>query len=501
VTSPLRQLGALLALRWQMLRTPGAKLGTLLAAVVAAWVLHQVVGGGEVVEQAVLATAIEIAPAAYLGFGLLALVAPLTAGGGHHVVPPGELVAFPVRATTHFFGGLLLAPLNLVWALQLLVLLALTSYLTLDGSFLVGATTTAAYVSCLTVAGQAAAWLVVGARQTRTGRRVVTALGGACAASVLLVLHTGSAGGILDRSPTGHVVRAVSAGGGADVGLWLSMTAGLLAATALGLVIGTWICSWSLRRPSDAWTLRYTSPVRRRDQRASPLRELVAVDRASVWRAPALRRGGLVLLLLPGAVAVTVPVPWESLVVLPGLVAAGAGLLFGINAFALDASGSVWLASLPVEPRLLVLSKLVVMTETVLAAVTAAALAGAVRAPAGPSGAQLAAVVGSALACTFVVVALSLSSSVRRPHKADLLGPRDAVAPPGALAASSIRLAVPCALVGTLIASSSYVGVAWFPLVLAAPILLTALLSIMRSVRRWEDPVARARVVQVVATG
>jgi predicted permease len=241
--------------------------------------------------------------------------------------------------------------------------------------------------------------------------------------------------------------------------------------------------------------------VRRRAAYASPLRSLIAVDRASVWRAPALRRGGLVLLLLPGVVAAGLRVPWESLIVLPGLVAAGAGLLFGVNVFALDSSGSVWLASLPVQPRLLLLSKLVVLSETVLLAVLVAGVSAALRSPGPPTAAQVTAVIGSGLACAAVVVALSLSSSVRRPHRADLHGTRDAVMPPGALAAASLRLAVPCALVGMVIAASSYLGTAWFPLLLAVPIMLTALLSVLRSVRRWEDPIARARVVQVVATG
>ncbi|HVM26402.1 MAG TPA: hypothetical protein VM433_01865 [Mycobacteriales bacterium] len=501
MTGALRQLAALLALRWQMLRSPGAKLLTVLAAVAALWLLRAAVLSGAVLEQAILATAVEIAPGAFLGFGVLALIAPLTAGGGHQVVPPDELVAFPVRARTHLLGGLLLAPVNLVWAVQLLVLVGLTAALTLDGSFLLGMTTTAAFVACLTVLGQATAWLVVGARQFRTGRRVVAALGAVLLLAVLLAFQTGSVPAVLDRSPTLPVVRAVVAGGSGDTGPWLRVTLVLLGAALVGLALGSVACAWALRRPSDALAMRCTSPVRRRDGHSSALRELIAMDRASVWRAPALRRGGLVLLLLPGVVAAMLQVPWESIIVLPGLVAAGAGLLFGINAFALDAAGSVWLASLPVEPRLLLLSKLVVMSETVLLAVVVAGAAAAVRAPDDPTGAQLAAIVASGLACAAVVVALSLSSSVRRPHRADLRGPRDAVAPPGALAAASARLAVPCALVGVVIASSSHLGSTWFPLVVAVPIVLLAVLSVMRSARRWQDPVARSRVVQVVAAG
>ena len=40
-----------------------------------------------------------------------------------------------------------------------------------------------------------------------------------------------------------------------------------------------------------------------------------------------------------------------------------------------------------------------------------------------------------------------------------------------------------------------------WPLAVAAPSLLWSAASLRRSVRRWEDPVVRARVVAVVAAG
>ncbi|HWG93913.1 MAG TPA: hypothetical protein VNU66_06800 [Mycobacteriales bacterium] len=501
MTGTLHQLWALLALRWQMLRSSGARLGVVLGALALLYLLRGVVLSGPLLEAAVLATAVELAPGAFLGFGVLALIAPLTAGGGHHVVPPDHLVAFPVRSSTHFVGGLLLAPVNLVWAVQLLALVGLTSYLTLGGSLLLGGLTTLAFVLALTTGGQAVAWLVVGARQSRTGRRVVGGVTAAVVGGALAVLHGGALGAVLDLAPTRPVVRAVIAGGEGDLAAWWPATAVLAVVAAVAFALGARACGWALRRPSDALALRGSAPVRRRTSHVSPLRALIAVDRASVWRAPALRRGGLVLLLLPGLVAAGLRVPWESLIVLPGLVAAGAGLLFGINAFALDASGSVWLASQPVAPRLVLLSKAIVLAETVLAAVLVAGLAAASRATDAPSAAQLTAVVGSGLACAAVVVASCLRSSMRRPHKAELHGPRDAVAPPGALAAASVRLAVPCAVVGMVVATASHTGVVWYPLLVASPVVLAAGLSVARSVRRWDEPVLRARVVATVASG
>jgi hypothetical protein len=501
VSGPLAQLRALLVLRWQMLRTPGARLGLVLTGVALAWLLRALAGSGRALDPVLLATALELAPAAFLGFGLLALAAPLTSGGGQQVVPADELVAYPVRASTQYLGGLVLAPANLVWGVQLLALVALTAYLTLDGRSWWGAATTAAFVLCLTVLGQSLAWTVVGLRRRRRGRRTVNTLGGALAAVVLLVLERGWTAEVLGRSPTRAVVRGVIAGGEGDTARWALTTGTLLAVAGVAAAAGVLACGWALRRASDGGATGGAEQLRRRRARQGALRELIAVDRASVWRAPALRRGGLVLAVLPGLVAAVLQVPWSSLVVLPGLVAAGAGLLFGVNAFSLDASGAVWLASLPSDPMLLLRSKLVVLSETVLGAALLAALAGAAGAAGSPTGAQVAALVGGTLACTAVVVALSLSASLKRPHRADLHGPRDAVAPPGALAAAGVRLAVPCALIGTVVAASSELGAARLPLLLSVPPVLLAALSLLRSARRFADPVERARVVHAVAAG
>ena len=473
----------------------------MLAALFVGWLLSVVLGSGEALDEPTLATAIELAPSAYLGFGALAVVAPLTAGGGGEVVPPDQLVAFPVRPATQFFGGLLLAPINLVWVIQLLVLAALTSYLTIGGSLGRGALTTAAYVAGLTVLGQALAWFVVGLRRTRAGRRLVTGIGVALLLSAVVVIRSGQGGDVLEQSPTRTVVAGVVAGAQGDHARWAITTGVLLVAVLLGLVAGGAVCGWALRRPGDAGLRSHTEPVRRRAAKAGQLRELVAVDRASVWRAPALRRGGLVLTVLPGLIAAGTAVPWESMIVLPGLVAAGAGLLFGVNAFCLDASGSVWIASLPHDPRLVARAKTIVLTETVLAAVVVAALAGSLRSPGSPTGAQLAAIVASGLTCTAVVVAGALKMSVRRPHRAELRGPRDAVAPPGALALASLRLAFPAALVGILLGSASHTDSWWWPPLVAVPIMLLAALSVLRSLRSYADPWTRARIVQTVSAG
>jgi hypothetical protein len=259
-------------------------------------------------------------------------------------------------------------------------------------------------------------------------------------------------------------------------------------------------CGWALRRPGDAHTGRHTELLRRRPAQRSALRELIAVDRASVWRAPALRRGGAVLVVLPGLVAAVLHVPWTSLLVLPGLVAAGAGCcsastpsrwtppgrLAGLHAVGPGAAAAQQARRAHRDgPRR-------------RRHRGAGRRGGRSRRTHARPGGRL---VGGVVACTAVVVALSMSASLKRPHRAELRGPRDAVAPPGALAAASVRLAVPCSLVGMVVATSSELGVVWLPLLVAVPPVLLAGLSLVRSARRFADPVKRSRVVAAVAAG
>jgi len=495
------QLRALLRLRAQMVRTPGLRLTCWLAGTGVLWLLAVCLRLAPRLPPEVLDTVVTLAPEAFLGFAVLALVAPLTAGGGLEVVPPDQLVAFPVRPSTHYLGGLVLAPVNLVWVLQLLVLAVETGCLTLGGSLPRGALTTVAYVVCVTAAGQSAAWGVAGLRRSRRGRRVVAVAGPSALVAVVVVVQAGLARAALTRSPTRPVVRAVVAGGAGDLEGWAAATAALGLAAGGALLLGSRMCAWALRRPGGPGAAGGGAPVRRRRTGRSALRELVAVDRASVWRAPALRRGALVLAVVPGLVAAGTRAPWESLAVLPGLVAAGAGLLFGVNAFCLDGSGALWLASLPHDPDLAASAKLVVTAETVLGAVVVAAVTGSLGSPGSPTAAQLTAIVAGSLACTAVVLSAGFSLSVRHPHRADLRGPRDAVAPPGALAVAGIRLTLPTALTGLLVSAGAATGRWWLPPLLALPVLALAALSMRRSLRRWADPVARARVVQIVSAG
>ncbi len=484
-----------------MVRTPGVKLAMVMVLLLLVLLLQAVLRTGSTIDPDAVTTAVQLAPQAFLGFAVLAVVAPLSAGGGTQVIPADQLVAFPVRSQTHFLGGLVLAPANLVWVTQLLVLAALTSYLTLDGGTTAGLVTAAAYVAFITVLGQALAWTTTGVTATRPGRQAALTALLCLIAVVVVVVRLGHGGAVLEDAPTRLVVDGIAAAGAGDWWRWGVTTAVLGIGATAGLALGGRVCAWALSRSRDNGLRAEGAGVRRRRQRTTAFLELVAVDRASVWRAPALRRGGLVLGLLPGAVAAGAKVPWESLVVLPGLVAAGAGLLFGVNLFSLDGSGAVWLSTLPHDPRVALRAKLVVLTETVLAAMLISVVAGSLRSPGAPTPTEATAIVSAALACTAATLAGCLSMSVRRPHRADLRGPRDAVAPPGALVLASVRLAVPAALVGVLLEGSSATGLVWLPVALALPVIALSGLSLRRSAAVWASPVRRARIVQHVSAG
>lgn len=484
-------------LRWRMVRSPGLRFTLCLAPVLVSWLVFAAAKSADSVTSAQLIAAVAVAPAAFLGFAFLAVVAPLTGSGGAELVPTDQLIAFPVRPRTVFLAGLALAPVNLVWIVQLIVLSGETAYLTVGGNGAAGALVLALFVVGLTISGQAIAWGVVGLRQRLYGRRAIALLGFSFAVAVVVVVRAGWSRRILSATPTHAVVDSILHGPGR---LWLVTNVCLLAGIVSATFLGSRACAWSLRRASDAATFN-TVTVRRRAQRRSIFWELVAVDRASAWRASALRRGALVLALLPGLVALGTGIPWQPVIILPGLVAAGAGLLFGVNMFCLDGSGAVWLASLPHAPNIAVRAKLFVLTETVSVSVVLAVLTGSLRSPGLPTATQLSAIVVASVACSALVIATCMSLSIRHPHRADLRSPRDAVAPPGALAAASARLAVPAALVGMILQVSSGTGLWWLPPLIGMPVFLIAIAWLHRNLQRWCDAETRALVNQAVSAG
>jgi hypothetical protein len=333
------------------------------------------------------------------------------------------------------------------------------------------------------------------------GRTLSWVVAGVVVVAAVGLVATGRLSDLLDHAPTTVVTDSVFAASRGDVAGWAPVSATLVLLAVVGFFVGIRSCAWALRRPGDGSNRLDSRTVRRRRPASGPRASVLAVDRASIVRSPSLRRGLLVLGILPGTVAATAGLSWSSLVLLPALVAAGAGLLFGVNAFCLDGSGALWLASLPHRPGLAFWCKTQVVAETCLLAVVTTLAAGSVRAGPAPTAAEVAAVGSCAVVVLVRVVATCMELSVNRPHRADLAGPRDTPAPPGVMAAYSARLAVSTTLIAVLFSALAEVAEWEWPVVVAVPLVLLALRRLFRASGGWQDPVRRSRVVTIVASG
>ena len=174
---------------------------------------------------------------------------------------------------------------------------------------------------------------------------------------------------------------------------------------------------------------------------------MLRIDRAGVWRSVPLRRGIMVLALMPGAVAVAGDLEWQMLTVLPGLVASGAALLFGVNTWCLDGRGALWRESLPVAPGVAFAVRAVVLFEVLLCSALATLALAALRAGR-PTAPEVTALVCSTLVVSAQVVAASMRWSIARPFSVDLRSARATPAPPVVMAGYSARLALATTVTG-----------------------------------------------------
>lgn len=502
--SPTRQLWALLRLRWRMIRSSPIRWAiTAVAFVPAALVLLGILGIQNAPPEQRLNLALA-APTFYVGFLILAMLAPLVSGGGYELYPADQLVAFPARPATIFRGTVILAPINLAWMLNVIALFMVTSFATGDPAWIPTSRAllvVAAFVAMATVLGHALGWAVMGIRQTRRGRWATNVVGFSIVLAALFVFWTDNVLLVLDKSPTSEVLIAASDGYDGDLARWATRVV-ILAATALILVkVGDAVTAWALRRPGDHSDRTSSRPIPLRSMRHSVLSALLAVDHASVWRSTPLRRGVMVLVVVPGVIAAFAGMSWQSLILVPGLIAAGAGLLFGINAFTLDSTGAMWLSTLPGWAGSAFLSKSLVFFEVAGAAVLSALIGGSLRAGSPASPAEVTAAIASALSCAVIVVAIGMRSSLRHPHRADLQGPRDTPATPGVMAAQSIRFATITTLTSLYFAALTVSGRWWIPVLGAVPVALLALLHWYRTSLAWSHPHVRAHVVATVAAG
>jgi hypothetical protein len=515
------QVAALLRLRWQMVRSGRLQivLGSAAFAAVALIVLAVLTGstaplgrqtGDDLSASDLLGSTVDrtgeiavLIPSAMLAFIVLCIIAPIVAGGGTELIPESQLVAYPVKVRTLVRLSLVLSPLNVTWYLQVLLLAAATAYaIRGPGGPGLPLVVLLAFLAACTTVGHSIGWLLVGLRRTRRGRAATWALLVALVGGALWVILTDRAAGLLDSSPTVRVLGAQLSAARLEHGGYTYVVAVLLAAAVVGYLVTVAAASWALRRPGDVGADGSLSrPLPRRVRERDDLGTLLAIDRASVWRSPPLRRGLLVLAVLPVTAAVIASLPWSSIALLPPLVASGAALLFGVNALSLDGSGAVWVATLPQDPLLVLRAKARVVLEVIGGAVILVLVGSALRASSRPDLVDVASAVGASVGCTAVVVATCMRLSVTRPHRAELRGPRDTPAPPGSMALYSVRLATVTTLCGLVFSLATYGRSLTVPLLMTTALLAWAAVSWSRTKRLWRQPETRARVVATVASG
>ena len=441
----------------------------------------------------------DLLPAALAGFLLLGIGSSMGGGGGRELLPREQAAIHPIGPVTEHLGALVLAPLNLAWLLQAWALLA-TSALVVGPHALLGAQLVVLlWLLVATALAQGVGWSVEGIRRTRHGVVVVRAVAITLALSLLAGQAAGALDGLARALPTAALADSLGGSRWPLVALLLAVL--LVAAVALGAVPAR----WALRKPPRE-ELRVESGIH--EARPAPVARLLGedlallrrLDRGSVWRSVGMRRGLMVLGLGPALVALGAGLPWDTLLILPGLGASGAALLFGVNAWCLDGRGMLWRESLPVAPGRIFDARALVTAECLVAVSAIPVLAGSVR-----NGLPTPQVAIAAVACWLVVVvqvlAISMSWSVRRPYAVDLRSPRATPAPHAAMFGYALRLSLITTLTGMVFVGAAGVTVWWLPLALVVPFLLWSGVRLFRARRRWLSAPARAEIALTVAAG
>jgi hypothetical protein len=486
-----------LAFRATSARRPrafAAATGTFVGLTVAAAVVPALFDGAGSQEGYSL-DALLLIPTAMAGFLLLAVASAVASGGGRELLSREHAVAYPVSPTTDHFGALLLAPLNIAWLVQAWFLLGMAAYGLEPGVLLAAQIGMVVWIAAATAVGQVVAWAVEAGRRTTHGIAAIRCLGLALAAGAVALQLSGRVGATLDALQTRWLVVGFLDGFG---GRWAASLGVELAVLVVAIAAGAVPAHLAARRqPRDELKVESGSYPARQHPR-SPYAGLVRTDRASVWRAVPMRRGLAVLAIGPGLVALAGNLTWSQMTILPGLVASGGALLFGVNAWCLDLRGSLWRESLPVPPATVFAARTWVLSEFLLvASFTTLVLAG-LRAGL-PTAGELA-----ALLCTWVVVVLQVVSSAmrwssKRPFAVDLRSARATPAPPVVMVGYSTKLAVTTTLTSLIFSGLAMVDTWQVSVIVAVPFVTWSLVRLLHARDSWTDPVQRARVVTTVA--
>ncbi|GAA4669132.1 hypothetical protein [Nocardioides nanhaiensis] len=435
-------------------------------------------------------------PTALGAFLALAVVSATASGGGRELLARDPAAVHPVSPTTDHLGALLLAPLNIAWLLQVWMLLGTTAYALGWRPLLVGAQAVLLlWVLTATAVAQAFAWALESARRLPHGVVGVRALVVGLLGAVVGLQVAGQLVATFDRIPTQWVVIGMITG---DPWVLARTLLVLLGAFLLAVVLGAVPAHVAAHRvPRDEIGVEGSSYGVRRTPRTD-LGVLLRTDRASVWRAVPMRRGITVLALGPALVAVIGNLPWSSMTVLPGLVASGGALLFGVNAWCLDGRGALWRESLPVTAAAVFAARAWVLAEFLLVASLVTVAVAALRAGL-PTAAETAALVCTVVVVTVQVVAASMRWSAARPYAVDFRSARATPAPPLGMVGYSARLAISTTFTGLLFSGLSRIPEWRISVLVALPLLIWSAARLHRAYRRWLEPDQRARVVTTVA--
>jgi len=434
-------------------------------------------------------------PTGFAGFLALAVISAVVSGGGRELLPRDQAAPYPISPTTDHLGALLLAPLNIAWLLQAWVLLGSTAYGLGPDRFAPAVPVVVLWVAAATAVAQVVAWTTEAVRRRRHGVLVMRALTVAIAAAALWLQISERLTRVLDQLPTVWIVVGAVEG---VTWRWVLTLLVEVVVVVAAVVVGIVPAHLAARRTArDELRLesetREPLPMPRTD-----LLGLIRTDRSSVWRTVPMRRGMAVLAIGPGLVAIAGDLPWATMTILPGLVASGGALLFGVNAWCLDGRGALWRESLPIEPSRVFAARAIVLGEFLLiASAITIALASLRAGVPGPS--ELTALICTWIVVTVQVVAAALRWSAQRPYAVDLRSARATPAPPVVMVGYSARLAV-----STTLTSLVFSGLARAPdwelsLLVAVPFLAWSSARLLRTRRAWLDPVARARIVAAVA--
>lgn len=505
--SALRDTGHLVAFRARTVRRRGvAALGTgivvlltVLFAVGPAGLLTNVRADGQlgdILDTLVGALRGNVGPALAATL-LLSIASSTSSGGGRELLSRSEASIHPVSPRTEHLGALALAPLNLAWLVQVWGLLAVVALATPAGARLGAQVVVLTWVLAATALGQAIGWAVEGVRRTAHGVLVVRATG-VVLALVVGVLHlTGWLRTVVDALPTTWVAGAMQDDRWPLAALGLLLTG--VAAVALGGVPAAWALGLppreELRVQSGVHEARHVPEPRWGSPDRALLRRL---DRGSVWRSIGMRRGLVVLGVGPGLIALLAGLQWSTVILLPGLTASGAALLFGVNAWCLDGKGMVWRETLPVRAADVFDARAVVVAECMAAVSGVTVVMALLRNGVPPL------VTALSVACCWLVVvlqilAVSMTWSVRSPYSVDLSSPRATPAPHAAMAGYAGRLSLVTTLTAMLFTGAAALPFVWLPAAAALPFVLWSALRLLRARRRWLAPAQRARIVLTVA--